>query len=77
MEEKQEWIIDGYVSAAVATHNAERRGVDGLTGSGQECGPFCVDYFHGCRGYVYITWDKRWIVPCGEVTDETKIEVKW
>jgi hypothetical protein len=38
-EEEKMWKIDGYVSAAVAAYSVETRGEDGLTGSGQECGP--------------------------------------
>lgn len=69
------WKIDGYISAAVAARSAYRRGVVGLTGSGQECGPFCLDGFQGCRGFVYVTWDNQWIIPGGIVSEKLQIEV--
>ena len=73
--EEIKWKIDGYVSAAVAAYSAETRGEDGLTGSGQECGPLCLDYFPECRGFVYVTWDNRWIIPSGVVEEKIQIEV--
>ena len=73
--EEEKWKIDGYTSARSATRNAERRGEVGLTGSGQECGPLWITPFSGCRGFVYVTWDNRWIIPGGEVSEKLQIEV--
>lgn len=74
-EEEIKWKIDGYVSAAVAAYSAERRGEAGLKGSGQECGPLCLNDFPECRGFVYVTWDNRWIIPGGVVEGKTQIDV--
>lgn len=74
-KEKADWKIDGYISASVAAYSAERRKETGLKGSGQECGPLCLDYCHHCRGFVYVTWDNRWIIPGGIGDEKLQIEV--
>lgn len=72
MEEKEEmnWKIEGYITARKAVAAAERRGEVGLTGSGQDCRPINMGYFSGCRGWIYKTWDKRYLIPHGEVAEE-------
>lgn len=73
--EEMKWKVDGYISAAVATYSAERRSEVGLVGSGQECGPMRLDYLYRCRGWVYCTWDNRWLIPGGIVPEKIQIEV--
>lgn len=61
------WKIDGYTSATRAVRAAERRGDAGLTGSGQQCGSIDMSFFSECRGWIYCTWDGRYLIPGGEV----------
>jgi hypothetical protein len=70
------WKIDGYTSAAIALRSAERRGEVGLKGSGQECGPVCMGGVVGCRGWVYCTWDKRYLIPHGELSHEAMCKIE-
>jgi len=75
MSEKKIWKIDGYKSQLIATRAAEIRGEAGVTGSGQDCGPVCLDYWQNCRGWVYKTRDGRYLIPGGVVPEEVMVEV--
>ena len=69
----QEWImkeeskgVEFYSTSEAAYQDAEARGEVGLKGSGQTCGPV---YFEG-HGWTYKTWDNRYLVPGGELTQD-------
>ena len=59
-----------YKTKEEAHRDAKRRDEVGLIGSGQTCEPQRINGANYAEGWIYKTWDDRYLVPDGEITAE-------